>query len=340
MPKGIKLDLKKNASLLSWTCAPAKIPSKIIRFVPKTAEILVKRSDKVKVGQRIAEIIQEDFRFPIYSSISGEVRDISLFPHPIEKSELGIEILSDSTEERSISWQEDSDWQSLNADGRLRRILEAGLTNFDWPERILYQELREIREKKTETLFVNAADAEPYVTCHQSLVTTHALEILKAAEMLREIVGAKKIILIVDAGQEETLELLKSKIYFLKWNHCEVHRLPPFYPPAFDKLVLEDSIFYPATLVFAVYEAVVKKKPLIERPVTVGGECVVEPRNRWIRIGSSFEEAIKSCRGLLREPFKIIMNGPMNGFAQEILQVPVLSATSAVLALPDRKSVV
>ena len=85
---------------------------------------------------------------------------------------------------------------------------------------------------------------------------------------------------------------------------------------------------------YAVYEAVVMQKPLYERVVTVGGECLVESRNLWLRIGTSLRDSIKACRGLLREPRKVLMGGPMSGEAQSSLEVPVLKGTKAVLALP------
>ena len=84
---------------------------------------------------------------------------------------------------------------------------------------------------------------------------------------------------------------------------------------------------------FAVYEAVVHQKPLFERVVTVAGECIFEPKNLWLPLGISFEAAIKACRGLLREPGKIIQGGPMRGIAQSSTAVCLTPGTQAILAL-------
>ncbi|MDD5225715.1 MAG: SLBB domain-containing protein, partial [Candidatus Omnitrophica bacterium] len=85
---------------------------------------------------------------------------------------------------------------------------------------------------------------------------------------------------------------------------------------------------------FAVYEAVAQQKPFYERVVTVGGECVVEPRSLWLPIGISFHDAIHACKGVMREPQKVLMGGPMAGTAQRTTEIPVMAGTNAILALP------
>lgn len=85
---------------------------------------------------------------------------------------------------------------------------------------------------------------------------------------------------------------------------------------------------------YAVYEAIVLQKPLVERAVTVGGECVGQSQNVWIPLGTSFEESFKFCRGFLREPRRVIMGGPMRGKSQATLAVMVTANTQAILALP------
>jgi electron transport complex protein RnfC len=79
---------------------------------------------------------------------------------------------------------------------------------------------------------------------------------------------------------------------------------------------------------------VAQQKPFYERVVTVGGECVVEPRSLWLPIGISFHDAIRACKGVMREPLKILMGGPMAGTAQRTPEVSVMAGTNAILALP------
>jgi electron transport complex protein RnfC len=98
----------------------------------------------------------------------------------------------------------------------------------------------------------------------------------------------------------------------------------------------EDSaVVFPASTAFAVYEAVAQRKPFYERVVTVGGECVVEPRSLWLPIGISFHDALHACKGVMREPRKILMGGPMAGEAQTTTEVSVMAGTNAIIALPE-----
>jgi Na+-translocating ferredoxin:NAD+ oxidoreductase subunit C len=96
----------------------------------------------------------------------------------------------------------------------------------------------------------------------------------------------------------------------------------------------EEAIIFPTSTAFAVYEAVVQQKHFYERVVTVGGECVVEPRSLWLPIGISFHDAIHACKGVMREPQKVLMGGPMAGTAQSTVEVSVMAGTNAILALP------
>jgi electron transport complex protein RnfC len=138
------------------------------------------------------------------------------------------------------------------------------------------------------------------------------------------------------------IELIKSKIYFLKWEDAEVRTVPALYPQGPESTLLQawflgeegKAVVFPASTAFAVYEAVAQRKPFYERVVTVSGECVVEPRSLWLPIGISFHDAFHACKGVMREPRKILMGGPMAGEAQTTTEVPVMAGTNAILALP------
>lgn len=340
MKNGIRLERKKEASLLSWNIAPAKIPSKVWLPIPTSAQFHIEKNSPVKTGQLLAESRADGSDLRIHASISGKVTYLGEVPHPLRGSHFGIEILSTQDEPAHLWDHEIEGWQQLGFSVWLERIQKAGLVTLDPRMLTLEKLLITLRCLKLKEIIILASDSEPYVTSNHSLVMSHSVEVLKGADILRILTGAEKISFIFDQDQEQAAELLKSKIYFLKWDYCEVTLLPAFYPNRFDLELREphfqdaaSTVFNPATL-YAMYEAVSKEKPLIEIPVTIGGECVIEPRNRWVRIGTPFEEAFKFCRGLLREPRKVVMGGPMKGFSQKTSQVPVIVSTNAVLALP------
>ncbi len=198
------------------------------------------------------------------------------------------------------------------------------------------------RHAGARTIIINGCEPEPYITCEQVLTLSHPVEILRGAGLLKKTVGAEKIIFALESCNLEMIELIKSKIYFLKWEHAEVRTVPALYPQGMESALLQawfpgeedNAVVFPASTAFAVYEAVVHQKPFYERVVTVGGECVVEPRSLWLPVGISFHDALRACKGVMREPQKVLMGGPMAGTAQVTDEVSIMAGTNAILALP------
>ncbi|HLD75867.1 MAG TPA: 4Fe-4S dicluster domain-containing protein, partial [Candidatus Norongarragalinales archaeon] len=183
----------------------------------------------------------------------------------------------------------------------------------------------------------------------------HPVEILKGSELLRLACGAERIVIAVEKNKLEAVEILNSKNYNLKIKNLEIVSLPVRYPQDSERtlagmmtgrqLKKAESVLSAGVLVehvataFAVYEAVYLNKPLYERVVTVGGPCVVEPKNVWARVGTSAADLIRSAKGLMREPERIIFGGPMTGKTIEHLEIPVTKAVRGVLALPPQLTV-
>jgi electron transport complex protein RnfC len=201
------------------------------------------------------------------------------------------------------------------------------------------------RRKKIKTVILNGCESEPYVTSAHALMMSHPLEILKGAEIFRKALSAERILFVSEDNKLEAAELLKSKVFFLKWPHVETAILPALYPQDHEAVLRRrfsdgegDSAgpfeILDVASAYAVWEAVVRQKPLYERAVTVAGECVIEPRNFWARIGTDLEILFKNAKGLLRPPARILLGGPMRGHAQALLEIPILKGTPALLALP------
>jgi len=384
---GIHLDGKKEATLISWAIRrshpPAKVYIPLLQCEGQDTMPCVQPGARVRVGEKIAEP-QSPSSVALHASVSGEVTAIGPFPHPLLGESQAIEIHSDGRDEKiSVIGLERPGWNQLSPEeiglilqdlgvvelsdgmapvhsgrypGQARGIWSSTCPGLQAPGgwrpegSSLDTPLAKPHHARTHTLILNGCESEPYLTSDQVLMMSHPLEILKGAEILRRFFAADRVIIALEDNKREVAELLKSKIYFLKWKHVEVKTVPSLYPqeaaiPLTRQLLQTDlaSLFlnrgagacvFNVATAFAAYEAVVLQKPLYERVVTVGGECVVEPKNLWVRLGTSFEDALKTCRGLLREPQKVLMNGPMKGIAQESLRVPVMKATRAVLALP------
>jgi Na+-translocating ferredoxin:NAD+ oxidoreductase subunit C len=332
----LELNGKKDAALVSWSLKRLAAPERVRILLPEGARASVKPGEHVLAGTRIAEP-QHDRAAAAFASISGTVTEIGLFSNPSGGRTRGIEILSDGKDEREPCIGKERPGNFTDRDQLLEIFQSQGLVDMGGSLEPLHAKLR-----GAKTLIIDAAEAEPYVTADHSLIMSHPLEILKGAEFIRIAAGAEKIILATQTDKMEPAELLKSKIYFLHWDHCEVRVLPARYPAQGileKRLGTDRSITVHLASAFAAYEAVALCKPLYERAVSVAGECIFEPRNVWARIGTDAGVLIKACRGFLREPRKVVMGGPMRGYAQTRLDIPITAGVPAVIALPKEVAV-
>lgn len=350
---GLRLDAKKEASLVSWAIRRPPPPSKVripLQLDPNRASVAcVRVGEHVRVGQVIA-LPKDAQSVSVHASISGQVEAIGIFPHPVLGEAQAIEIRSDGRNERMPEiGRERPAWQTLAKDEILQLLQDSGVVGL---RGLIPAHVKNARPKqgRIHTLILNACESEPYVTCDHALMMSQPLEVLKGAEMIRALLEAQRVIVAIEDNKLEAAEVLKSKIYFLKWKQMEVRIFPARYPqgavvPLLRSVLGLDPIrlaqgalvsiqVHNVATALAVYEAIVLQKPLYERAVTVGGECVAESRNVWVPIGTTFEETFKFCKGLLREPYKVLMGGPMQGLAQPHLNVPVVPSTQAILALP------
>lgn len=343
----ISLNGKKDASLVEWTIRRAPLPASVHIPLRRGASIsrpCVPVGSKVLTGDKIA--VPVDYKsVSIHASVSGTVTHIGKHPHPYYGEAQTLTITADEQEVVSADFGvERVDWKEMSGERILALLPENGLVDLTPEMEPLHHKLETECLEET-TLVFNACEPEPYLTADQILMMSHVVEILRGAEMVRKASGAQRMLFVVDKNQEQAAELLRSKIYLHKWDHCEVKILSRDYPqhhPEVLKKTLKQKDSKPAggycilnmSTAYSVYEAIALQRPLIERIVTMGGECIVDSKNLKIRIGSTMAASLKACRGLLREPRKMLMGGPLQGVCQNDMDAPVLTGTQAILALP------
>lgn len=342
MIRGIRLEGKKEATLLVWTLKRFDPPSKVRLFLKQSensfAVPCVAAGDKVKAGEKIADPSNAN-SVAVHASLSGTITAVETFQHPVLGRAEAIEIESDKQDHKIPGLgAERRGWEQLAAEDLRNLYQESGLVELTLEMTPLHLKT----EKSVKKLVLNACEPEPYLTSEHALMMSHPVEILKGVEILRRSLGAEEIVIITQDNKVEVAELLKSKIYFLKWKHVEVRVIPSVYPAGTSSMLQRVlnaempsfEIFNVATA-FAVYEAIVLQKPLIERAMTVGGECLIEPKNVWARLGTDFEMLTKYAKNFLRQPGKVVLNGPMAGQAIESLQGSLIPGIQGLLALAE-----
>ena len=325
--------------MLSWNLKRPYSPEKIRIPVPAFAELCVKAGQAVRTGQKIAEA-QGPEGVSLHAGMSGTLEKIAMFPSATGLEKRMIEIRKHGEPKALLPAETHKGWDEIPEEELPKIFQRSGLVTTDSVTEPVHVKLG--RYTGARTVIINGCEPEPYITCEQTLIMSHSLEILKGAGLLKKALGAEKIVFALESCNLEMIELIKSKIYFLKWEHAEVRTVPALYPQGLESTLLQawfpgaedEAVVFPASTAFAVYEAVAQQKPFYERVVTVGGECVVEPRNLWLPVGISFHDALHACKGVMREPRKILMGGPMAGTTQTTMEVSVMAGTNAILALP------
>ncbi len=353
MSSSIRMDLHKQDSLVTWAAKrmrpvfPVVVP---LRYGVEEASLpCVKPGANVRAGDVVA-LPKSAAGLTRHASVSGTVREISAFQHPLGGHGEGIWIEPAAFGE---PWRGQPEAKFSGGESLVSFLRSKGLVDFSRDMEPLHVKLQRFEANRPEALIINGCDAEPYLTSHYALAMAHPLEILKGAEWCRQAAGIARLVFVFQEDQEHALELLRSKIFFQRLTHVQVLTVPAAYPHGLDEMVLRRVVsghmsaaescrgfsapMLQMATVHAVCEAVELGKPLMERLVTVAGECTVEAHNVWIPLGVSLQDAFRACGGFLRDPARVLMNGPMIGFPQTSVDVPVLPAASAVLALPPER---
>lgn len=330
----------------------APIPKTFYLFVNqnsgKPPALTVKKGDAVKTGQKIAQA-QGPVSVPLHSPVTGIVTDVKKMMHPVtQKPE---ELLVIDRETDAYDFLEPlTGWETYDTEkchtllyGRIKEAGIVGLGGATFPSHFKYVEAM---KKPVDYVILNGAECEPYLTIDYRLMVEHPAEIVKGLEILLKICGAKHGYIGLEDNKPEAYEALRKHAN----GRIEPVLLKTKYPQGGEKQLVYaltkravpvggfpfhvGSIVHNVATAFAIYEAVEKGKPLIDRGLTITGEGISKPSNLWVRLGTPIQELIDYVGGLKSEGGKVILGGPMMGIPIKDLTLPVMKGTSGILVLP------
>ena len=316
----------------------------------KAPEPVVAKGATVKKYQLIAKA-SGFVSANLHAPTSGTVNGVVSVPGPMGVSAQAIEIVSDNLDE-AVEPMAAIDWKNEDKKIILDRIAECGLVGMGGASFPTHVKLSPPPEKNIDTLIFNGAECEPYLTADHRLMIEQAAAILEGAAIVGKLLGVTNIFIGVEINKSDAIKELQQQAdaFGIKIVPLRVQ-----YPQGSEKQLIDaitgrevksgglpmdaGCVVQNVGTAKAVYDAVVKGLPLIERVVTVTGEVVVNPGNWLLRIGTPVMKAVELAEGVTENPGKLILGGPMMGFSQRSFDVPVSKNTSGILLLSKEVAV-
>ena len=341
----------------------AELPQQAIfplsQHIGAPAKPVVNKGDKVKVGTLLAEA-GGFVSAPIYSSVSGTVFkiDTAIDATGYRKPVIIVKVEGDEWEEsidRSDKLEKLEDHPELTPEEIVERVKKAGVTGMGGAGFPTFIKLCPPPTAKAECVIINAVECEPYITADFRLMMEKSDEILVGLELLMTAAKVTVGYIGIEDNKPAAIELLAKKCaekFSGSKFQVEVVPLAKKYPQGGEKQLVDavirrqvpappaipvnvGAIVQNVGTAFAVYEAVMKNKPLFERYTTVTGKQLKNPGNFLVRMGTPMSQLIDACGGLPEGDNKILAGGPMMGKALTSTEVPVCKGTNSVTVLTD-----
>ena len=318
------------------------------------AKPVVDRGDKVKVGTLIAEA-NGFVSAPIYSSVSGTVLkvDTAIDATGYRKPAIYINVEGDEWEEsidRSETLETLDKHPELTPEEIVNRIKVAGVTGMGGAGFPTFIKLCPPPTAKAECVILNGVECEPYITSDYRLMMEHADEILVGLDLLMKGAKVERGYIGIEDNKPEAIKLFEQKT--ANDPRIEIVALAKKYPQGGEKQLVDavinrqvpappaipvnvGAIVQNVGTAYAVYQAVMKNKPLFERYTTVTGKQLKNPGNFLVRMGTPMRELIDLCGGMPEGDNKVLAGGPMMGKSVVSTDVTVCKGTNSITILTD-----
>lgn len=347
-----KLSAGKEIEILN---TPKQVVIPVSQCLGASSVPTVKKGDYVKVGQLIAQ--GETFiSANIHSSVSGTVVKVEEISEINSLNRTCIVIDNDGLNTPCDGLINSTELMSevvLSKTEIIDKIKEMGIVGMGGATFPTHIKMLVPEDKKVDFLIINGVECEPYLTSDHVLMLKYADEIIVGIKILMRALNVSKAIVGIEKNKPDAIELLKEKA--INSSDITIEPLKLKYPQGGEKQLIKaltgrsvpsgklplevGCVVCNVGTVFAVYEAVQKNKPLIDRIVTVTGKCLKEPKNMKVAIGTPISELIDNCGGMPNDCVQIINGGPMMGKTITTSSIPVTKGTSGVLLFDKNEAI-
>jgi len=343
-----KKEKTENKRIVSFP-EPEKVVVFLSQHTGRRAEPLVKLGDKVKVGQKIGEA-SGFISASVHSSVSGKVISLEERIHPAsQKKDLAIIIENNGENWLDSSIQPAENFEDFTREALLEIIKEKGLVGLGGAMFPTYVKLSS--PKSIDTLVVNGCECEPYLNSDNRVMVECFQEIFTGIRIVEKILGINKVFIGVENNKLEAIKNLTNSSN--KPSTVEIVNLKTKYPQGAEKMLIKrilgrevpekglpldvGVVVLNISTVFAIYQAVIKGIPLMERVVTVSGENLSKPGNYLVKIGTPFKDIINYCFAKKEKEFlkkyELKMGGPIMGISQLNLDTGIIKGTTGLTIL-------
>ncbi len=327
----------------------AELVFPLSQHIGAPATALVKKGDKVLMGQKIAEA-GGFVSSPIFASVSGTVKAVEprLTISGAKVSSIVIE--NDGLYEEIDGLGKDTDYKSFSREKIIDKVKNAGVVGLGGAGFPTHVKLNPPPDQKIDSIIVNAAECEPFLTTDHRLLVEKTSRIITGLEIIMSLHPGSKGYIAIENNKPDAIKAV-TKAVEAKSN-IEVILLKCKYPQGSEKHLIYavtnrevPSGALPAAVgcivdnvntVLAIERAVVKDRPLMHCVVTVSGDAINNPGNYQVRLGTDLGWLLEHIGGFYEEPAKIIAGGPMMGTALFDTHIPFQKTTSGILALSKK----
>jgi electron transport complex protein RnfC len=307
-------------------------------------EPIVRPDQEVLMGQMIADS-KNILSAPIHSPVSGRVAAIDFHPHPDGSRVLSVFIENDGRDTPHESVHPKGSVESLTPDQLLHVIRDAGIVGMGGGAYPAHAKIMAAREK-CDTVIINAAESEPFLTAVHRLMLEAPEEVLGGLRVLMKLLEPKRAIVAVESNKRDAADTLRRTLPGK--TKIDLVILRSRYPQGSEKQLIKAvtgrevppgcgpadigcAVFNPATAA-ALHRAVTTGQPSIRRIVTVSGSAVANAKNLDVRFGTPLSDIFNATGGFREPPAKVMTGGPMAGVAQHDLSAPLVKSCGALLA--------
>ena len=339
-----------NEKAIEQLAAPAEVVIPMSMHIGAPCKPIVAVGDKVTIGQKIGE--PGGFvSAPIHASVSGTVKAVEPRPFSMGGTMMSVVIENDFQNTVCPDIHPVDDPDSLTPEQLVEIVKNAGIVGMGGATFPTHVKLSIPPGKKAESLIINGVECEPYLTSDHRTMLEHGEELLVGVTILMKAIAVEKAYIGIENNKPDAIahlrklaegykgiEVVPLKVKYPQGGEKQLiaavtgREVPP--PPALPIDV--GAVVCNASTTYAVYQAVQKNKPLIERVVTVTGKSVKEPKNLLTRMGTPISALIEAAGGLPGDAGKVINGGPMMGRAMVNLDSPVTKGCSGITVMSGR----